>query len=85
MVKVEIENNGTMCTKASINGVPFVYGVESVDIHIKGGQKPIMILKTSIDDLKINGEEVQIYREKNKINIKKRILKIISKIKYRAI
>lgn len=71
MVKVEIENNGTMCTKALINGVPFGYGVESVDIHIESGEKPIMILKTSIDDLKINGEEIQIYKEKNKSNIKK--------------
>lgn len=71
MVKVEIENNGTKCTKALINGVPFGYGIECLDIHIEGGEKPIMILKTSIDDLKINGEEVQIYRERNKINIKK--------------
>ena len=48
-------------------------------------EKPIVIMKTRVDTLKINGQEVQIYREKSKINIKERISSAISKIRYRKI
>ena len=38
-------------------------------------------MKTRVDTIKINVQEVQIYREKSKINIKERILKVISNIR----
>lgn len=80
-MNLEIEHNGKICTKALIDGKPFGKHVESLDIHIEGGEKPIVIMKTRVDTLKINGQEVQIYGEKSKINIKERILKVISKIR----
>lgn len=84
-MRLEIEHNGKICTKALIDGKPFGKHVESLDIHIEGGEKPIVIIKTRVDTLKINGQKVQIYREKSKINIKERISRVISKIKYRKI
>ncbi len=80
-MRLEIEHNGKICTKALIDGKPFGKYVEGLDIHIEGGEKPIVIMKTRVDTLKINGQEVQIYREKSKINIKERILKVISNIR----
>ena len=80
-MNLEIEHNGIRCTKALIDGKPFGKYVEGLDIHIEGGEKPIVIMKTRVDTLKINGQEVQIYREKSKINIKERILKVISNIR----
>lgn len=84
-MRLEIEHNGKMCTKALIDGKPFGKHVESLDIHIEGREKPIVIMRTRVDTLKINGQEVQIYREKSKINIKERISRAISKIRYRKI
>ena len=80
-MNLEIEHNGRRCTKALIDGKPFGKYVEGLDIHIEVGKKLIVIMKTRVDTLKINGQEVQIYREKSKINIKERILKVISKIR----
>lgn len=80
-MRLEIEHNGKICTKALYDGKPFGKYVEGLDIHIEGGEKPIVIMKTRVDTLNINGQEVQIYREKSKINIKERILKVISKIR----
>ena len=80
-MSLEIEHNGKRCTKALIDGKPFGKYVEGLDIHIEGGEKPIVIMKTRVDTLKINVQELQIYREKSKINIKERILKVISNIR----
>ena len=80
-MNLEIEHNGIRCTKALIDGKPFGKYVEGLDIHIEAGKKLIVIMKARVDTLKINGQEVQIYREKSKINIKERILKVISKIR----
>ena len=84
-MNLEIEHNGIRCTKALIDGKPFGKYIEALNKHIEREEKPIEIMKTKVDKVKINGKEEYIYREKSKINIKERKSRAISKIRYRKI
>lgn len=63
-MNVEIEHDGKRCTKALVDGVPFGKKVLELDIHIEGGEKPKMIIKADVDNLKINGKDIQIFQNK---------------------
>lgn len=61
-MNVEIEHDGKKCTKFLIDGKSFEKNVYELDIHVEGGRKPIMIMKTDVDNLKINGKDIQVFK-----------------------
>lgn len=62
-MKVEIKvNKHGDCEVFKLNGQDFGQGIYSYNIIHQGGRHPTMFLETSIDELIIDGEKVDIFK-----------------------
>ena len=50
-MKIELENDGTKCTKFKINGQEFGTGINELKIEIRGGEKPIIWIRGTLESL----------------------------------
>lgn len=50
-MNIELENDGTKCTKFKINGQDFGMGISELEIKIIGGEKPLIKIQGKLESL----------------------------------
>lgn len=50
-MKIELENDGTKCTKFKINSQDFGMGISDLKIQIRGGEKPYIQIQGTLESL----------------------------------